>query len=61
MTQGDPQHRAFEAYCEAEGLDNSMHPLHLLYLNDDTKEKLDAFKAGWQAATETIINAINGN
>jgi len=49
MTENDAEHLAFESYCKEKGLDRSMHPLHLLYLNPDTKKALDAFKAGWSS------------
>lgn len=49
MKTGDHEHKAFEAFCEECGLDNSMHPLHLIYLNEDTAALLKAFKAGYAA------------
>lgn len=49
MKQGDKEHLAFEKYCKENGLDTSMHPLHLLYLDHKTHDALQAFKAGYAA------------
>lgn len=50
MQQNDHEHRSFEEFAKEKGLDNEMHPLHLLYLNSKTSTALEAFKAGYAAA-----------
>jgi hypothetical protein len=52
MTENDQEHKAFEALGKDMGLDMSMHPLHLLYLNPLTDKYLDIFKAGYAANVE---------
>ena len=49
MRQGDKQHLAFEKLGKEMGLDMSMHPMFLLYLNSETDKFLKVFKAGWEA------------
>lgn len=61
MTENDPEHQAFELFCKSNGLDRTMHPLHLLYLHAETQKALKAFKAGWSAGShhkDVISNEI---
>lgn len=52
MRENDHEHKSFEAYAELNKLDRSMHPMFLLYLNEDTSKKLDTFKAGYAAGKQ---------
>lgn len=54
MTEGDHEHTNFEKYAASEGLDNTQHPLHLLYLDAETSSALDAFKAGYLAGKSKL-------
>ena len=58
MKENDSEHRAFEAYCKENCLDNSMHPLHLLYLNENTKSELRTFKAGFLAGKIAALSEV---
>lgn len=51
MTLGDEEHKGFEKFGSEFGLDMEMHPLHLLYLNPQTANYLEVFKAGYAANT----------
>lgn len=61
MQQGDHEHLAFEKFCEDNKLDNTMHPLHLLYLNKETSDALKVFKAGYTAGKEYGRNNPESN
>lgn len=50
MKELDTEHLAFEEFATKQGLDRTMHPLHLLYLDSDTHSALKTFQAGYQAA-----------
>lgn len=48
MNQGDHEHLAFEEYAKTAGLSRDMHPLFLLYLDEETADQLDVFKRGYR-------------
>jgi len=54
MTENDNEHKAFEKMGEEMGLDLHMHPLHLLYLNTQTANYLEIFKAGYSAGRDPL-------
>ena len=60
MTEGDTEHKAFEAFCKNNNMDRTQHPLHLLYLNNETSAALKIFKSGFSAAStvDAISNVI---
>jgi hypothetical protein len=53
MVENDHEHKAFETYCKSQGLNTDLdlerHPLHLLYLDEKTREALAIFQAGYFA------------
>lgn len=54
MKQNDQEHQAFEKYAKSMGLDNTQHPMHLLYLDQTTAGALASFKAGYAARQKVL-------
>lgn len=52
MQPNDKEHKGFEKFGAKMGLDLEMHPLHLLYLNPQTANYLEAFKAGYSTGKD---------
>lgn len=57
MTENDHEHKSFEKFALQNNLDRSMHPLHLLYLEEQTAKALKAFKAGYEAGKDFTLLA----
>lgn len=57
MTEGDHEHRAFETFAQNKDLERSQHPMFLIYLDPETSNALDAFKAGYLAGQQKATEA----
>ena len=50
MKMNDLEHKAFIEFAKDRNLDLRMHPLHLIYLDEETSNTLNIFKEGFSSA-----------